>query len=37
MLSVLRFEPRPLWNGDLDMLNQIREDLNAVIESADKE
>lgn len=34
VLGALRLEPRPLWNSDLEMLKQMRDDLNAVIESA---
>lgn len=36
VLSALRVEPRPLWNSDLELLTQMRDDLNAVIESATK-
>lgn len=34
VLDALRLEPRPLWNSDLEMLRQMRDDLDAVIESA---
>lgn len=37
VLDALRLEPRPLWNSDLEMLRQMRDDLDAVIKSATRE
>lgn len=34
ILGALRQEPRPLWNSDIEMLKQMRDDLDAVIRNA---
>jgi len=37
VLGALRQEPKPLWNSDIQMLKEMRDDIDAVIKGAAKQ